>query len=397
MWVVFKKEIKELVRDKKTMFFMIALPILFFPVIIGITTYFSSKAISEAESKVLKLSIVNSDYASDISEALAQSEFFNIKPIPEGVKPEDWVKEENVDFVIAMPQNYSQRLLEGGQMAFTIYLNDAGFNRVTKRLKEVLDPFVEAQQKEAFATLNLDDEQQTALLKPMELKKVDVADKRENVGEKIGGFIPYLLFILCLQGAMIPATDLGAGEKERGTLETLLLSPIERHQLVLGKFFAIALAGVTSALITVFSMAVWGIVLSQGMAIKFVTDFMGAISALDFILIFLMLVPVVSIFSSVLLSLSVYARSFKEAQGYMAPLMFIVIVPIIMSLLPGVELKGGWAWVPLTNVSLAIKELVKGTMDYFQLIAIFVSTAAIAAGALGFSVFWFNKEKVLFR
>ena len=144
-------------------------------------------------------------------------------------------------------------------------------------------------------------------------------------------------------------------------------------------------------------MAVWGIVLSQGMAIKFVTDFMGAISALDFILIFLMLVPVVSIFSSVLLSLSVYARSFKEAQGYMAPLMFIVIVPIIMSLLPGVELKGGWAWVPLTNVSLAIKELVKGTMDYFQLIAIFVSTAAIAAGALGFSVFWFNKEKVLFR
>lgn len=397
MWIVFKKEIKELVRDKKTMFFMIALPILFFPVIIGITTYFSSKAISDAESKVLELSIVNSDYASDISEALAKSEFFNIKAIPEGVEPEDWVKEENVDFVIAMPENYSQRLLEGGQMAFTIYLNDAGFNRVTKRLKEVLDPFIEAQQKEAFATLNLDDDQQAALLKPMELKKVDVADKRENIGEKIGGFIPYLLFILCLQGAMIPATDLGAGEKERGTLETLLLSPIERHQLVLGKFFAIALSGVTSALITVFSMAVWGIVLSQGMAIKFVTDFMGAISALDFILIFLMLVPVVSIFSSVLLSLSVYARSFKEAQGYMAPLMFVVIVPIIMSLLPGVELKGGWAWVPLTNVSLAIKELVKGTMDYFQLIAIFVSTAAIAAGALAFSVFWFNKEKVLFR
>ena len=322
---------------------------------------------------------------------------FDVKDIEDGVSPEQWVEGENVDFVLGLPENFSQSLLDGGQMTFEVYLNDAGLNMVERRLREVLETFTEQQQADAFTALSLDEEQRMALLEPLKLEKIDVADKRENWGEKIGGIIPYMLFILCLQGAMIPATDMGAGEKERGTLETLLISPIERNKLVLGKFFTIGLAGVTSAMVTVASMAIWGIVLSQGMAIQFVADFMSAISAIDFILMFLMLIPVVSIFASVLLSLSVYARSFKEAQGYMTPLMFIVIVPIIMSMLPGVELKGGWAWVPLTNVSLAIKELIKGTMDYYQLFAIFVSTAAIAAAALAFCVYWFNKEKVLFR
>ncbi|MET1219504.1 MAG: ABC transporter permease subunit, partial [Glaciecola sp.] len=198
-------------------------------------------------------------------------------------------------------------------------------------------------------------------------------------------------------GAMLPATDIGAGEKERGTLETLLISPVPRNQLVLGKFFTIAFAGVTSAMITVASLFVWGVVMSQGMAIKVLTEFMGAISAIDFVLMFLMLVPVVAIFSAVLLSLSIYAKSFKEAQGYMTPLVFIVIVPIIIAMLPGIKLEGIYAWIPLTNVALAIKELIKGTMDYMALLPIFLSTTVIAGLLIAFCAYWFKQEKVLFR
>jgi len=209
--------------------------------------------------------------------------------------------------------------------------------------------------------------------------------------------LPYLLFLICLSGAMAPATDIGAGEKERGTLETLLISPIDRNKIVMGKFLTIAFAGTMTALITVLSMVIWGLVLSQGMAIKFVADFMAQIAILDFLLIFLMLVPVVAIFSAVLLSISIYAKSFKEAQSYMGPMTILVVVPIMLALLPGVELKGGWAWVPVTNVSLAMKELVKGTMDYYQLFAIFGSTVIIAGALFAFCVYWFNQEKVLFR
>ena len=397
MWLVFLKEIKELVRDRKTLFFMIALPLLVFPAIFGVVTFVSSKAISDAQSEVLDYAIRGAEYAPELVSKIAESKDFSLVTIPENENIESWVKSEQADFVLEIPENYNDDILSGGQITLKVYLNDAGLNLVHSRLQAIVNDISERNQQAAFAQLGLIESQQTALIEPMVIEKVDVADQRENWGEKIGGFIPYIIFMLCLQGAMIPATDLGAGEKERGTLETLLISPVPRHHLVMGKFFAIALAGVTSAMVTVASMAVWGIVLSQGMAIQLVAEFMGAISGTDFLLIFFMLIPVVAIFSSILLSLSIYARSFKEAQGYMTPLVMFTIVPVIMAMLPGVELKGGWAWVPLTNVALAIKELIKGTMDYVQLIAIFGSTALIAAALIGFCVYWFNKEKVLFR
>ena len=397
MWKVMLKEIKELLRDRKTLFFMVALPILVFPLLIGVVMFFAGKAVDKAENKVLDYAVVGAQYAPALVEDLAASDLFNQVMIDEGEDIAAFVKSEQADFVLVIPDNFSEDALQSGQIELSLYLNDAGLNMVRRRLDKIVDVYAERSQQKAFASLELDESQQQALIEPIVIKKVDVADKRENWGEKIGGMIPYFIFMLCLQGAMIPATDLGAGEKERGTLETLLISPIERHKLVLGKFLTIALAGATSALITVSSMAVWGLVISQGMAIKMVSEFMSAINAIDFVLMFLMLVPVVAIFSAVLLSLSIYARSFKEAQGYMTPLVFAVIVPVMLAMLPGVELKGGWAWVPLTNVALAIKELIKGTMAYFQLFAIFSSTAVIAGALLYFCVFWFNKEKVLFR
>jgi sodium transport system permease protein len=397
MWLVMMKELKELLRDRKTLFFMVALPLLMFPVIIGAVTYFGSKAVKEAESKPLTFAVVNAEAGKDLVDRLSNQPLLEIQEYTGGEDVVAWVREQDIDFVIEIPDNFDYDILAAGQLTLTLYFNDAGLNMVERRLREVVDQVADENQLAAFKALGVSEEQKLGLLEPLVIEKVNVADQRENWGEKLGAFVPYLVFILCLQGAMIPATDLGAGEKERGTLETLLISPIERHKLVLGKFFAIALAGIVSALVTVVSMAIWGTVVSQGMAVKVVADFMSAISAVDFVLMFLMLVPVVAIFASALLSLSIYARSFKEAQGYMTPIVFVVIVPVILAMLPGVELKGGWAWVPLTNVALAIKELIKGTMDYFQLFAIFGSTAVIAGGLIYFCIFWFNREKVLFR
>lgn len=397
MWLVFLKELQELVRDRKTLFFMIALPILLFPLLFGVVAYFSGKAIEDAESKVLKYAVVGSQYAPDLTERLANSDEFELINLDAGTTVEQAVREEMIDFAIRIPENFSTDILSSGQLTIELILNDAGLNLVYRRVDKIVSVLSDEYQQAAFSRLQLDDAQQTGVLQPLLLEKVDVADKRESLGEKIGGIIPYFIFILCLQGAMFPATDLGAGEKERGTLETLLISPIERHKLVLGKFFTIAFAGVTSAMITVASMAIWGIVLSQGMAVEIIGEFMAAISGIDFVLMFLMLVPVVAIFAAVLLSLSIYARSFKEAQSYMTPLVFVVIVPVLLAMLPGVELKGGWAWVPLTNVALAIKELIKGTMDYLALVPIFLSTAIIAGALIAFCNYWFNREKVLFR
>lgn len=372
MWLVFRKEIKELLRDRKTLFFMIALPLLLFPLIFGGVAYFSGKAIEKAQTKTLNYAIIGAENAPILSAKIAEVDDLSQVNTDLQSGNETGIKalitSETVDFVLVIPATFSDDILSVGQNTLTLYLNDAGLNMVQRRLNKIIDNIAESNRDQAFITLGISEEIQKGLLEPILVDKVSTADKRENIGEKIGGLIPYIIFILCLQGAMLPATDIGAGEKERGTLETLLISPIPRNQLVMGKFFTIAFAGVTSAMVTVGSLFVWGVVLSQGMAIELITEFMGAISAVDFLLMFAMLVPIVAIFAAVLLSMSIYAKSFKEAQGYMTPLVFIVIIPIILAMLPGIKLEGIYAWVPLMNVALAIKELIKGTMDYMALI-----------------------------
>ena len=401
MWLVFQKEIKELLRDRKTLFFMIALPILLFPLIIGGTLYVGSNVVKGAVEKTRTYAIIGEQFSDEFVAKLKDVEQFALETLPSEVQTEEqiiaYVKEGNIDFVLEIPDNYSSEVLESGKITLKLYRNQAGLKVVENMLNKIVKDLSEQYQTTAFASLGLNEEQQIGVVTPIEVEEINVADERETQGETVGGFIPYLIFMLCLQGAMLPASDLGAGEKERGTLETLLITPIERNKLVLGKFFTIAFAGVTSALVTVLSIALWTAVLSKGEAGQILVKFMSSIDAIDFLLVFLMLIPVVAIFAAVLLTLSIYARSFKEAQGYMTPLVFVTIIPVIFAMLPGVELKGIWAWVPLTNVALAIKELVKGTMDYVQLFAIFGSTAVIAGGLLAFCIYWFKQEKVLFR
>jgi sodium transport system permease protein len=402
MWLIFKKEFKELLRDRKTIIFMILLPLLLFPAIFGVGIFFMSNAAEKAENEILKYAIVGEAYAPDIVESFSQASDKFEQVAIDGTATDKQgyatlIKNETLDFVLVIPETFNPDILTSGQHKIELYLNDAGLNKVYGRVAEIIDVYMDEYQLSAFTQLGLNKSQQEALLKPISIEKQNIADDREVWGERIGGFLPYFIFILCLQGAMAPAADLGAGEKERGTLETLLISPMDRYKLVLGKFFTVSAAGIITALITVSSMALWGIVLSQGMAIEFVVEVMSMIGIVDFVLIFLMLVPVVAVFAAILLSLSIYARSFKEAQSYMGSLIMVVIFPVLIAMMPGVELKGAWVWVPLTNVALAMKELFKGTMDYFALFGIFTSTAVIAIGLIMFCIHWFNKEKVLFR
>ena len=171
---------------------------------------------------------------------------------------------------------------------------------------------------------------------------------------------------------------------------------IARSQIVLAKFLVLFTVGLFSALLMVASLglllAIFANRLEGGLALVVRTVGFG-----DLAMVALMLMPTAAIFASILLSISIYAKSYKEATGMVSPLMMLVIVPIAVAMLPGVELNWFWSMVPLTNVSLAMKELVKGTMDYRMFGAILLSTTLIAAVLLAWCRWWFNREQVLFR
>ncbi|ATG58295.1 sodium ABC transporter permease [Pseudoalteromonas sp. 13-15] len=402
MFEVYKKELKELLRDKKTLMFVVALPVLIFPIIFAVMAFISSQAALEADQKVNTYVIINGEYAPEFTnkvfyhksfELYKGSKTFNtIEELKAGVTAGD------IDMGIYLPSNAEDTLDSGEQSKWEVVFNDAkSINFLFDRVKELAQEYSDVLQAKKLKSFGIEESTHKAILTPIEVVKVDTADKRENLGEKIGGFLPYLLIPLVLMGATYPAIDLGAGEKERGTLETLLLTPITRTELVLGKFITLLTTSIASTTITVVSMGCWVAVALAFADLDFIKTAFSTLAVTDLLMIFVLLLPLAAIFSSLALAISIYARTFKEAQNYMAPLSMGVFFPIIISIMPNMELTAKTAFIPVTNVALAIKDIIKGTVDYTFVGLIFLATALIAGALLAFCVKWFNREDVLFR
>ncbi|WP_448550432.1 ABC transporter permease [Thalassotalea fusca] len=400
MWLVYLKELTELLRDKKTLFFIIALPLLIFPVIFGAMGLVVANVALEEQQKVLKYAITNDSQVPEFSEALFyHRDFEQVElALSDDESKRNAVMSGQVDVVIDIPSIHSEHIDKSTQVEWRLFYNDASqLNSVKQKIEKVFAPYISQVQGELRTVHQLDETLFSFLTEPVKLVVENTANEREDIGEKVGGLLPYLLIVLCMTGAMYPAIDLGAGEKERGTLETLLLTPISRFAIVLGKFFTIMTTGVVTALITVASLLLWGYLIGEVAGVNVVSKVFSTVGVSDLLLILLMLVPVSAIFAAILLAISIYARSFKEAQNYMGPISLVGFLPVMVAMLPGIKLNWTWALVPISNVALAIKEIVKGTVNYNMLAVILLSTVVFAVISIIFCTRWFNKESVLFR
>ncbi|MDN3383672.1 ABC transporter permease [Pseudoalteromonas sp. APC 3358] len=402
MFEVYKKELKELLRDKKTLMFVVLLPVLIFPIIFAIVAFIGTQAALDADQKVNTYVIINGEYAQEFTDKVfyhksfelynGSKTFNTIEDLRAGVTAGD------IDMGIYLPSNAVKTLDSGEQSKWQVVFNDAkSINYLFDRVKELAQEYSDVLQADKLKSFGIEESAHKAILDPIEVVKVDTADKRENLGEKIGAYLPYLLIPLVLMGATYPAIDLGAGEKERGTLETLLLTPITRTELVLGKFITLLTTSIASTTITIVSMGCWVAVALAFADLDFIKTAFGTLAVSDLLMIFLLLLPLAAIFSSLALAISIYARTFKEAQNYMQPLSMVVFFPIIISIMPNMELTAKTAFIPVTNVALAIKDIIKGTVDYTFVGLIFLATVLIAGALLAFCVKWFNREDVLFR
>ncbi|WP_144391367.1 ABC transporter permease [Pleionea sediminis] len=403
MWEIYKKEFLELVRDRRTLIFAILLPTIIMPAIFGGVIFVADKVNKKAQNEELTYIIQNADAMPDIVKELEKQDKFKHMSVDDidtltadDIKAK--VQSGEFKFALILPKQGLSNLAQGKQATVELHFNNASVtNKIYQRVKSAIDVLNEKHQGQLLAKFNISKDQLSGLMNPIDIKRVNTADNREDIGEKIGGLLPYVLMILILTGAMYPALDLGVGEKERGTLETLLLTPVSRTQIVLSKFLVIFSTGFLTVFLTLASLVIWSLIALNVLAIGVLDKLTQIIALSDVLLVFLMLAPVAAIFASLLLCASIYAKNFKEAQNYMSPIMMFSFIPIIFSILPGVQLDNTWAWVPLTNVALAIKEIVKGTIDYGMMGIIFLSTTIMAGILLYFCNLWFNRESVLFR
>ncbi|MGB1015693.1 MAG: ABC transporter permease [Nannocystaceae bacterium] len=393
IWTVFRKELLEVLRDRKTLIFMFVLPLVLIPVLASFAVKFATDAREKARTEVLEFAVYHGDRMPELIHGFDDvTGFERVEDIPESDIVAA-IEDERLDFALVIPEQPKE-----GSAPVELHYNTASVtSKIDDRVQEIVDAHAKSRQTKALEDLGLATlPAQQGLLEPVVVQVHSTANMREVIGEAAGGMLPYMFIIFCFMGAMYPAIDLAAGEKERGTLETLLLAPVPRFQLVLGKFFVVFIAGVISAILAIVGMGIW--LLSEGQELRgALGEVVNSVSTLDLVLIGTMLIPTAAIFASLLLTISIYAKSFKEAQSYTAPLNMLVLLPAALAMMPGVELDLVWAMIPVTNISLAIKELIKGTMDYNLLVVILASTTILAGGLLAFCTWWFRREEVLFR
>lgn len=397
MWTIYLKELLELTRDRKTLIFTVLIPIFAMPLIFGGFAYVSSNMSKKAQTAELTYALFGKDNAPALSQLFTQDTSLREVALGDTGQIRQAIDDGRIKFAVVIAPEFDSALQQQRQASIALHHNSASDGKVTQqRVAALIERYNASLREGALAALNLNRAQLQFALNPVSIEQHTTAGQREQMGALIGGILPYLLLMVCLTAAMYPAIDLGAGEKERGTLETLLLAPVPRGAIVLAKFLVLFSVGMLSALLMVASLAtlltVFGSSLEGGLA-----ALVRSIGPLDLAMVALMLVPTAAIFASVLLCISIYAKSYKEAAGMITPLMIVTILPTLVAMLPGVKLNWFWAMVPLTNVSLAIKELVKGTMDYRLFSAILLSTTLIAGALLLLCRWWFNREEVLFR
>lgn len=393
IWIILKKELLDSSRDRKTIFFMIVMPFLAIFMMFNISMSMAQSQEKKAREKMLSVGLIMRNQAPSFRDALRKGEKLELKEnIQESEIPE-LIRQEKLDFALVFEPDFDQKVqqLQTGEVKM-IFKDSQAARLAQDRIVQPLNQYKETLLSERLKTMKLE----KGFVEPLKMKEQDLSTDREKVGEQVGGMIPYLLVIFCFLGAMYPAIDLAAGEKERGTLETLLSSPASRGQIVVGKFLVIALAGIITAIVSF----VWVYLVfkqNQGMAQEAFSGFIQLIQWKSVILLLSLLIPLCVFFAAILLSASVYAKSYKEAQSIIGPLNFIVIIPVFIGIFPGIKLSPLTALVPILNVSLASKDIVSGTISYGLLAEVYAVLIALAALGLVFCTQWFKRESVIFR
>ena len=400
---VYLKELRDSLRDRRTLLSTIVVPTLVMPFILlsaGTITY---QVVNRAREEIPSVIVLGGADSPVVRAAIDANK--NIKLVPPTADWKQRIIDKKLRAAVELPPGFDAALGRGDLATVRIYNYESEL-RSGFAVGELRRFFTEYRDKTVAARLAAQG-LPASLIKPFEIRSANVAPPEKVGGNIIGGIIPYFFIILCFTGAMYPAIDLTAGEKERGTMETILCSPVARIDLVVGKFLLVLTASLATVVFSLLSMGatflLGGILLAQGGGVAAAKGgasqlaTLPTIDPLGLLAVLAMVLPLAVLFAAGLMTIALFAKSHKEAQSYVSPLIIVIILPAMMAMLPGVELSTRLAFVPILNLSLVSKELVSGVWHWHYLALIFGSSCLYAAAALALCVRMFNRESVIFR
>lgn len=402
---VWTKELRDSIRDRRTLFSIFILPALLFPLITFIGMTVANKVVKKAKAEIAAVMVIGGQDSPRLMERLGQQTKIKLQPASDNWR--QLVSDKKVRAVVEIPPGFDADTSAGRLVELRIFHYEgemrSGF--AVGELRRALTDYREQLAQDRLAERGLS----SSLLKPFSIQSQNVAPPEKVGGNLLGGLIPYLFILISFSSAMYPAIDLTAGEKERGTMETVLCSPVSRLNLALGKFLMVLTASLASILCSLLSMGLSFLV--GGLAVASFADKASlaakataqsaampfSFDPLGFVGILILVLPLAGLFSAVQLAIALYAKSTKEAQSLLTPLVVVILIPAMMALLPGVELNLKLALVPILNLALACKEMLSGVWNWSLLLLIFGSNIVYAVAALAFCVRQFKREDVIFR
>jgi sodium transport system permease protein len=436
--LIYFREMRDQLRDRRTLFMIAVLPLLLYP-LLGTSFLQLAQFMQHHAAKVLVLGseelegadwlpplIDGNHFALELFDDPSQQENLQLTTpdkVP-GVSFEGdadaidaatrrLLDEGQVEAVLQIPEGFGERLQEirraiverdaeaAGEFPEPIILYNSANDK--SQLAQFRTDQVLRRWRAAVTEKNLvDSDVPMEATRPFELQGRDVALVRQRDVAFWSKVLPFFVFIWALTGAFYPAVDLCAGEKERGTLETLLTSPALRREIVWGKLLTIMTFSTATALLNFGSVGITGTFvidqLSQvGMFGEQNPLSMPPASALLWLAV--ALVPVSALFSALCLACAAFARSTKEGQYYLVPLMLVIMPLMLLPISPGVELNLGNSLVPLTGMVLLLRSVIEGQyhMAWPFIAPVVLMTVACCLMAIRWAEEQFNRESVLFR
>jgi len=384
-WVVFRKELRETLRDRRTLFVMIAVPVLLYPVLlIGAEQLFLFGA-RNLEGETSPVAVVG-DPPTTLLDLVDASETLVLTAVPG-----DLVEAIRSDVVTAVAVVGVANDPDGTREVTLLF--DAASDR-SQRGRAQLSSVVGAWRDTVLVRRLRDRGLPATFALPVALADSSIARPADMGGYTLGRILPLLLVMMTVLGAFYPAIDLAAGEKERGTLETLLTAPVPAGAIVAGKFATVALIGVIAAGLNLGSM----LLTFQTGALQ-VTQAIGLDVSMPLAavaLIFLTLVPLAVLFGAVFLGLAVRSGSFKEAQNALTPVYILALFPAMLPIFPGIDFSPLLAATPVAGVAFFFRDLMSGDASWGLGGLVLASTTVYAGLALVFAARAFGSERVLF-
>jgi sodium transport system permease protein len=368
--VIFAKELRETLRDRRTLFVMVLLPMILYPLLALISIQWVAVVQARREAKASPIAVVPPD-----------------REMEDVVRAEPKLQQVTRDAKATLRVSGSS----GAAPRRTVTIvwdpadDDAALAR--DRVHAALLRHADEERDRRLQRYGVPPGGAEALLIREEGGRPGAAG-----GQLAGLLLPMLLVMMVVAGAFYPAIDLTAGEKERGTLETLLAAPVSRHDVLGGKYLAVVTVSLLTGTINLASAALTFAAVFRPAAGSALPEVPWASVAVASIVT----VPAALFFSAVMLAVAALARGFKDAQNLLTPVYLAILVPAMMSQLPGTELGTFTALIPGVNVTLLVKALVRGDAQAAHVALAVLSMTAYALMALHFAARVFEGERLLF-